>query len=240
MVVDDNQLGRATKFGKEQVEEKHEETEEERRLRREQEREQAEKELASLEVTCDSIDFQMIFLLLILIFLFFRCFLILMLMYLCVAGQGAASGARDPSQRHRDPPTDCPAPERESFFFSFLSLPFRNFLFTHICNIADRTEQLKKEYLELKTTMDLVENAEENMKKLKEFSDKHKERLLKFAEDWEKVHPPPPLSSSPPPSLPPPLLPPSPSPPSTSFIFVIFLGSPADDRGVSHCQGELH
>ena len=34
---------------------------------------------------------------------------------------------------------------------------------------ADRTEQLRKDYLELKTTLDLVENAEENMAKLREF-----------------------------------------------------------------------
>lgn len=35
--------------------------------------------------------------------------------------------------------------------------------------------------------MDLVENADENLQKLKDFAEKHKERLLKFAEDWEKV-----------------------------------------------------
>lgn len=35
--MDENQLGRATKFGKEQVEEKTEETEEEKRARREKE-----------------------------------------------------------------------------------------------------------------------------------------------------------------------------------------------------------
>lgn len=51
----------------------------------------------------------------------------------------------------------------------------------------ERTEQLKKAYLELKTTLDLVENAEENMQKLQEFADRHKDKLLKFAEEWEKA-----------------------------------------------------
>lgn len=49
---------------------------------------------------------------------------------------------------------------------------------------------MKKDFLELKTTLDLISEPEENMRKLKDFAEKQKEKLLKFADDWERVRAP--------------------------------------------------
>jgi len=55
---------------------------------------------------------------------------------------------------------------------------------------ADRTAELKKKFMETKTTIDLLENAEANITKLKELAEERKEKLLGFAEKWEEVRAP--------------------------------------------------
>jgi chromosome segregation ATPase len=55
---------------------------------------------------------------------------------------------------------------------------------------ADKTAELKKKYLDLKTTMDLLSNAEENMKKMKEMAINQKNQLVKLAMKWEETRAP--------------------------------------------------
>jgi len=55
---------------------------------------------------------------------------------------------------------------------------------------ADKTAELKKKYLDLKTTMDLLSNPEENMKKMKEMAIKQKNDLVKLAMKWEETRGP--------------------------------------------------
>lgn len=53
--------------------------------------------------------------------------------------------------------------------------------------LAEKTVVLKKQYLEIKATLDLVKNAAENMIKLQQSIDQFKEKLLTWQGKWEET-----------------------------------------------------
>eukprot|EP01125_Pyxidicula_operculata_P012652 TRINITY_DN4163_c0_g1_i1.p1 TRINITY_DN4163_c0_g1~~TRINITY_DN4163_c0_g1_i1.p1 ORF type:complete len:371 (-),score=115.61 TRINITY_DN4163_c0_g1_i1:2-1114(-) len=50
----------------------------------------------------------------------------------------------------------------------------------------NRTTELKEKYHRIKATLDLVENAEENIQKLRDFAEKTKQKILSIGQQWEE------------------------------------------------------
>jgi len=55
---------------------------------------------------------------------------------------------------------------------------------------SSKTEELKRKYLQIKTVMQLLDDPEGNIAKLKLLAQQNSETLKKLAADWEKVRQP--------------------------------------------------
>jgi len=55
---------------------------------------------------------------------------------------------------------------------------------------ADKTAELKKQFMDLKQTIELLSDAENNITNLRDFAVKSKEKLLDYAQKWEEVRAP--------------------------------------------------